>query len=281
MIRVFVDRNAWTPRDPLSFVGFPPLVPPGDRKTPVRISVVFTWHKRRGLQMFDAWSKLYDDVKIGGPAFDDPGDEFVPGRYIKQGVTITSRGCPRGCSFCFASKREGKAIRELKIAPGHIVQDNNLFACSNDHVERVFDMLRDQKERADLRGLDARLMNLYHVDQILKTRIRYLWFAADDPTQLKTIARAGYLLGDMSIEKKRCYVLVGYGDETIQEAEARLERVFNLGFLPFAQLYIDEKGQRTSDNKEWRKLLKIWSRPAFFKAKMGYYKREDPRGKLF
>lgn len=37
MIRVFIERNKWTPDDELSFVGFPPVVLPGNRKTPVNL----------------------------------------------------------------------------------------------------------------------------------------------------------------------------------------------------------------------------------------------------
>jgi hypothetical protein len=32
-------------------------------------------------------------VKVGGPAFSAPGGDFIPGRYMKRGYVITSRGC--------------------------------------------------------------------------------------------------------------------------------------------------------------------------------------------
>ncbi len=97
MIRVFTTRNKWTPTDELAFVGDPPLFRPQDRSVPVRISVTFTWYIPEGQRLLKAWSGYYDDVQLGGPAFDDKGGEFEPGRFIKHGVTITSRGCPNAC----------------------------------------------------------------------------------------------------------------------------------------------------------------------------------------
>src|SRR3989304_4990989 len=92
VIRVFPRKTNWTPTDELAFVGDPSLFRPSD-DLPVRVSVTFTWDIKEGQRLFRALSDNYSDVQIGGPAFGDPGDEFEPGRYIKQGVTITSRGC--------------------------------------------------------------------------------------------------------------------------------------------------------------------------------------------
>ena len=70
---------------------------PDNREIPVHVSVTFTWDKREGERLAKSWSRFYDDVAIGGPAYNDPGGEFVPGQYMKTGVTITSRGCPKRC----------------------------------------------------------------------------------------------------------------------------------------------------------------------------------------
>jgi len=94
MIRVFPRRTKWTPDDELSFVGDPPLFRPQE-DLPVSVSVTFTWDRPEGERLVKAWSELYSDVKIGGPAYGDPGGDFIPGRFIKAGAIITSRGCPR------------------------------------------------------------------------------------------------------------------------------------------------------------------------------------------
>ena len=151
MIRVFPHRTKWTPDDALAFVGSPPLYRPADREIPVRISVTFTWHKPLAENLATEWRYHYDDVQVGGPAYSDAGAEFTPGLFLKDGCTITSRGCPKKCGWCSVPQNEGQ-IRELTIQPGWIVQDNNLLACSRRHTEAVFSMLRSQNRRIFFNG---------------------------------------------------------------------------------------------------------------------------------
>ena len=98
MIRVFPHRTKWTPDDEFAFIGSPPLYREGalgDRKMSVCISATFTWHKPMAERLAEEWRQHYDDVKIGGPAYNDAGGEFTPGLFLKKGCTITSRGCPK------------------------------------------------------------------------------------------------------------------------------------------------------------------------------------------
>ena len=261
MIRVFPRQTKWTPTDDLAFVGYPGLIRP--EKQPVRVSVAFTWDIPEGMRLRQAWADYYDDVLIGGPAFGDPGAEFEPGRFIKAGVTITSRGCVRQCEHCFVPGREGK-IRELDIKDGWIVQDNNLLACSREHIESVFDMLRGQKKAAIFSGgMDTRLLQDWHRPLIDSIRVHELWFACDSAGAIASLRRAAAILAGIPERKRRCYVMIGFKDETLRDAEARLEEVYGLEFLPFAQLYRG-KGERTYDDK-WKALAKKWSRPAAYR----------------
>lgn len=52
-------------------------------------------------------------------------------------------------------------------------------------------------------------------------------------------------------------------NESIEEAERRLIEVYNLGFLPFAQLY--QPRERIKYSKEWLGLGRKWSRPAAYR----------------
>ncbi len=273
MIRVFPRKTKWTPTDELAFVGEPPLFRPWDRKMPVRISVAFTWDLAEAERLRYAWGKWYDDVQIGGPACGDPGGEFVAGRFIKAGVTITSRGCPHRCPWCAVWRREGD-IHTLPIIPGHIVQDNNLLACTRAHVEAVFDMLAEQRGAVFSGGLDARLFAEWHRKLLDSIRFAELWFACDTQNGLKHLRKVAGLCGGISIEKRRCYVMIGFGRETLGMAQRRLEEVYELGFLPFAQLYRGE--QAVAYSPEWRALARKWSRPAAYrKAACTEETRED------
>jgi len=44
-------------------------------------------------QLAEAWHKTGLPILIGGAAFNQPSGDFVPGRYLKEGYVITSRGC--------------------------------------------------------------------------------------------------------------------------------------------------------------------------------------------
>jgi hypothetical protein len=260
MIRVFPHRTTWTPTDELSFVGHPGLFRPAE-DLPVMISVVFSWDVPLALKLQEAWSVYYSDVKVGGPAFGDPGGDFVPGRFIKDGVTITSRGCSRHCPWCYVPGREGK-IRELEIKPGHIVQDNNLLACSKDHIIRVFEMLMDQKGVKFSGGLDTRLLRMWQMKYFDALSIKELWFACDTKGMLNQLETAAGFFEHYQAWKKRCYVMIGFEGETLAAAEKRLEAVFEMGFFPFCQLY--QGDQKNKYNQDWRTLQKKWSRPAFY-----------------
>jgi hypothetical protein len=267
MIRVFPRRTKWTPTAELAFVGEPPLpeIRPSDPNTPVLISCVFTWDKPIAERLYFSWKRFYHHVSIGGPAYGDPGGDFVAGRFIKEGVTITSRGCPRKCPWCVVSCREG-GIRELPIVPGWIVQDNNLLACSEKHLDAVFAMLAEQKRGIVFSGgLDARLFNEHHRKLLDTIKIGELWFACDSRSAEVDLLRVRSLLDGISIEKCRCFVLIGFGDETVSEAEARCQWILNNDFLPFAQLYRRET--KTYYPPEWKALARKWSRPAAYRTR--------------
>lgn len=262
MIRVFPRKTKWSPSDDLAFFDEPPLFELPD--LPVMVSVTFTWDIRRGRSLSRSWAHRSNDVRIGGPAFDDPGAEFVAGRFIKSGVTITSRGCPKRCKWCLVAKREGR-LRELPIVPGHIVNDNNIMACSRSHFEAVCEMLKGQKGIQFKGGIDTDYLTSWHVDRFKQLRLDELWVACDNDAALKKLDKAADLLSDFSIEKKRCYVMVGFDGETQEQARQRCEAVYAKGFLTFAQLYrgIDSGPVRG----EWREFCFYWSSPRYYRKK--------------
>ena len=265
IVRVFCRKTSLTPVDPLAFVGDPPLFRP--EADEVHVSVTFTWDMAEGRRLGNAWAQYYPTVLLGGPAFGDRPNGFSPGMYVREGVTFTSRGCNNRCPWCLVPGREGK-LRLLPIAPGHIVNDNNFLQCPAEHRERVYEMLRQQPKAAIFSGgIDARLVTEQIAEEVKGIRIDSLFLAADTVAAIPVLAKAVKHLPFLGREKLRCYVLIGYGGETVGQAEARLRLLWGVGVLPFAQLYQPVDGYLRY-SREWRALARTWSRPAAMRTLM-------------
>jgi len=258
--RVFPRKTKATPDDEWAFTTAPPKVLPEIDE--VHISVAFTYDMPKAESLAESWEKTGLPVKIGGPAFGKPGGGFVPGRYLRHGYVITSRGCHNHCWFCAVPKREG-GLRELPITEGWIVADDNILACSETHIREVFAMLKAQPEKPIFTGgLEARLLKPWHVDLLRESKTQRFYCAYDTPNDYEPLVAAGRLLHDGGItrgsRKASCYVLIGYPGDTIPRAEKRLRDTWAAGFFPFAMLYRDEEG---GVQDGWRKFQRLWARP--------------------
>ena len=266
--RVFPRRTKATPDDTLTFTKAPPKdVPEIDE---VHVSVTFTYDLPKAEQLAEAWRHVGVPVRLGGPAFNEPGGDFVPGRYLRPGFVITSRGCPNRCSFCSVPIREGGKLRELPITSGFNIADDNLLACSEKHIRAVFDMLKRQPERPLFTGgLEARRLRQWHVDLLREVRVKRMYFAYDDPCEYEPLVAAGRLLAENGIARQShtasSYVLVGFRGDTFEAAEKRLRDAWAAGFVPFAMLFRDDTGQA---NSEWKKFQTEWVRPAIIMRKL-------------
>ena len=260
--RVFPRRTAATPEDPYAFTGPPPCGELPDISE-VHISVTFTYDMQKAERLADMWSATGLPVRMGGPAFCEPGGAFVPGRYLKYGYVITSRGCPNRCWFCSVPKREGGVLRELPITSGWNVLDDNLLACSEAHIRAVFAMLMQRQERpAFTGGLEARLLRPWHVELLQASRAKRMFFAYDTPDDYEPLIAAGRLLRSEGVtqtsHRAAGYVLIGYPGDTMDAAEKRLLDTYRAGFWPFAMLYRDASGKQA---EQWHKFQRLWVRP--------------------
>ena len=258
--RVFPRRTMATPTDEHAYVGGPPLW--ADKYERALVSVTFTWDLERGRQLQKEWS-TYCPTQLGGPAVRGDAGPFQPGLFLAPGYVITSRGCPKRCPWCVVPKREGR-IRELPIADGWRVQDNNLLACSRPHIEAVFEMLRQQPLAVSFPGgLHVDYLAEWHIDQIKTVRSGVVFVAADTPAAIDKLDKAADLLADIPLSRRMCYVLIGYDGDTIADAQRRCEAVYEKGFLPFAMLFRDEAA--TPRSVDWKRVQRNWCRPAIYR----------------
>jgi hypothetical protein len=270
LIRVFPSKTNATPDDEDVYFGPPDLFTEADE---VHISVTFTWHKPIAERLAEQWRHI-GNVKIGGVAYGDRGEEFVPGRYVKPGYIFTSRGCPRRCWFCSVWKRD-PIPRLLPIVDGWNILDDNLLACPRPHVEAVFAMLRRQKRRVHFTGgLEALSLQDYQVGLLadLKPRPNCFW-AYDPGDKFETLEHAARRLLEAGFTARShrlsCYVLIGYPKDTFDLAEKRLKEMLRIGFTPMAMLWRPETPQqeRWKPADDWRAFQRTWVRRNIIYAK--------------
>jgi hypothetical protein len=267
IIRVFPRRTKATPDDhDVRVATFPGFYDEADE---VHVSVAFTEDIPFAERLAEMWKNVAP-VKVGGPAYKDPGSDFVPGLYVKKGYVITSRGCPNSCWFCAAWRNEGRDIRELPITEGYNLLDNNIFACSEAHTRAVFKMLAEGKKKYHkpvefTGGLEAARMKQWHVDEILKLKPKQLFFAYDTPDDLEPLWQASEMFyrSGLSIKSHtlRAYVLCGWAGDTIEDAERRMKETIKAGYMPMAMYFLDPKKENVKP-KSWSRWQRRWARPA-------------------
>jgi len=266
VIRVFPRKTNATPDDSDVRINcFPTMFDVADE---VHISVTFTYDRQRAEILAAAWG-VVAPVKVGGAAYGKPSGEFIPGMYLKDGYTITSRGCPNKCWFCSVWKREPELI-ELQIKDGWNVLDDNLLACSNDHINNVFNMLKRQKHRPRFTGgLEAKILKKWHAEKILELKPLSAYFAYDTPDDLEPLIDAGKIFKNLGYRRMSkflcCYVLIGYPKDTYELAEKRILQAWDVGFFPMAMLWRSETGVTT---KEWRNFARTWANHCIVASKL-------------
>jgi hypothetical protein len=271
LVRVFPRKTKASPDDQLAFFGPPPWFLDADE---VHIDVTFTYDKSYAEFLAEQWRPIAP-VTIGGVAYGDPGQEFIPGRYIKHGYTFTSRGCPRRCWFCSVWKRD-PVPRLLPIQDGWNILDDNLLACPEDHVRAVFAMLSRQGRRVEFTGgLEARALEDYQVGLLAALKPRPNCFFAYDPGDpfetLKCAADRLIAAGFTARSHRlRCYVLIGYPKDTFEQAEKRLKQMLSIGFTPHAMLWQPEtpSAERYKPTPQWKRFQRRYARPAIIHGKL-------------
>lgn len=266
VIRIFPRKTNATPMDDNVIINRSPNL--FDEADQIFISVAFSWDIPRAEKLYQMWSWVAP-IKMGGPAFNEIGSEFEPGLYLKEGYTITSRGCPNKCWFCSVWKKEPK-LKELKIKPGWNIVDDNLLACSDQHIKAVFDMLKNQKHPIEFTGgIEAKIVKDWHIDLFTSINLKQLFCAYDTPDDYDPLVAVGKRFKEANItlenRKARCYVLIGYPNDTIEKAQKRIIQTINAGFFPFAMRYRNDNGYIFKE-RAWNLFTREWTNPIIIAA---------------
>lgn len=170
-------------------------------------------------------------------------------------VSMTSRGCPRGCAFCHVVAKEGrKSIKVANVSDFWMGQklikvlDPNITACPDKR-----DLFRQYLETGAIidftQGLDIRLINDDDIADINKMRIRTLHFAWDNA---KIDLTHNFTNFAKNFRRKSnigmVYCLTNF-DSSLDDDLYRIYTLRDLGYDPYVMVY-----NKPSAPKEIRRL---------------------------
>ena len=193
-------------------------------------------------------------------------------------VSMTSRGCPRGCSFCHVAAKEGRcAVKVADVSDFWNGQkeirilDPNITACWEKR-----DLFKQYKETGAIldftQGLDIRLINDDDIADINEMRLRTLHFAWDNPKddlegKFRNFANSFRRKSNIGM----VYCLTNF-NSTMEENLYRIYTLRDMGYDPYVMVY-----DKPHAPKEIKMLQRWCNNKIIFKS---VKKFEDYNGRL-
>lgn len=215
----------------------------------------------------------------GKEVFDKDGHENLPSEIescfpdysiypqFNFAVSMTSRGCPRGCSFCHVAAKEGRCSvkvanvsdfwngqKEIKVL------DPNITACK-DKRDLMAQYMETGATIDFTQGLDIRLLNDADIDDINHMRLRTIHFAWDNPKEdlkpkFENFANGFRRKSNIGM----VYCLTNF-NSTMEENLYRIYTLRDLGYDPYVMVY-----DKPHAPKEIRNLQRWCNNKIIFKS---------------
>jgi hypothetical protein len=249
------------------------------------ISIPFTWNLPDVVRDVLQGDMFFGGTVVGGPAvrlmpdyFDgvrdvvvDTGDYAGVLQRVNPEATKTTTGCVNKCKFCAVPKTEGQLV-ELDDWPDlPLICDNNLFAASEQHFDKVCDKLEHHDWSDFNQGVDCRILNTHHSERLAGLRGCIVRLALDNSALTDRWERAVAMLTEHGFPKSRIrsYVLCGY-ESSPEDAWNRCRFVENRVSMALPMWY------HPLDAMEYGKVLKCheafgWDKKAKDKIMHYYY----------
>lgn len=165
----------------------------------------------------------------------------------KFAVSMTSRGCPRGCSFCHVVAKEGRCSKKVanvsdfwtpETGKKEIkVLDPNITACREKR-----DLMKQYRETGVwidfTQGIDIRLTDDNDIADLNAMKLKRVHFAWDNPKDNLEgkFRRFSELFNVKDYRRKTVYVLTNF-DSTMDENLYRIYTLRDLGYQPYVMVY--------------------------------------------
>lgn len=174
-------------------------------------------------------------------------------------VSMTSRGCPRGCKFCHVAAKEGRcSVKVANVSDFWNGQreirtlDPNITACKE--KRDLMKQYRDTGAILDFtQGLDIRLLNDADIEDINHMRLRTLHFAWDNAKEdlapkFKAFAEGFRRKSNIGM----VYCLTNF-DSTMEENLYRIYTLRDIGYDPYVMVYDKPHASKEiRDLQRWR-----------------------------